>query len=82
WLRLLRAKHCGRARCMLLGVIPGFRRRGIEAALLSEIMAHFDRQYRWAEASWVLADNAEMLNGLKLYDMVPYKRWRMYEKDL
>jgi ribosomal protein S18 acetylase RimI-like enzyme len=67
---------------MLLGVIPGFRRRGIEAALLSEIMAHFDRQYRWAEASWVLADNAEMLNGLKLYDMVPYKRWRMYEKDL
>ena len=82
WLRLLRAKHCGRARCMLLGVIPGFRRRGIEAALLSEIMAHFDRQYSWAEASWVLADNAEMLNGLKLYDMVPYKRWRMYEKAL
>ena len=82
WLRLLRAKHCGRARCMLLGVIPGFRKRGIEAALLGEIMAHFDRQYRWAEASWVLADNAEMLNGLKLYDMVPYKRWRIYEKDL
>jgi GNAT superfamily N-acetyltransferase len=82
WLRLLRAKHGDRARCMLLGVIPGFRRRGIEAALLSETMAHFDSHYRWAEASWVLADNAEMLNGLKLYDMVPYKRWRMYEKDL
>jgi len=82
WLRLLRAKHCGRARCMLLGVIPGYRRRGIEAALLSETMAHFDRQYRWAEASWILADNAEMLNGLKLYDMVPYKRWRVYEKNL
>lgn len=82
WWRLLRARHCGRARCVLLGVIPGYRRRGIEAALLSETMAHFDRQYRWAEASWILADNLEMLNGLKLYDMVPYKRWRMYEKSI
>ncbi|MHC4549047.1 MAG: N-acetyltransferase [Planctomycetota bacterium] len=82
WVRLLRARRCGRCRVMLLGVVPGYRRRGIEALLLSESFRAESLRYPWAEASWVLADNREMLNGLGLYNLHPYKRWRVYERDL
>jgi hypothetical protein len=30
----------------------------------------------------VLADNKTLLNGLELYNLRPYKRWRLYEMDL
>jgi len=83
WFHLLRAKHtCSRARVIALGVTEGHRRRGLEAFLLAEAFRATGGQYKWAEASWVLAGNAEMLNGLRLYQLTEYKRWRMYEKEL
>jgi len=80
WLRLLRAKRCGRCRVAALGVLPGYRVRGIEALLLSDSFAAIGDRYAWCEASWVLADNKALLNGLALYNLHPYKRWRLYEK--
>jgi len=82
WLRLLRAKRCGRCRVVALGVLPGYRVRGIEALLLSESFAAIGGRYPWCEASWVLADNKALLNGLGLYNLTPYKRWRLYEKSI
>jgi len=83
WWHLLRARRLGgRCRIMALGVMPGFRIRGVEAALLCDSYAGFRDRYRWCEASWVLADNAPMRNGLALHNLFPYKRWRLYEKDL
>jgi GNAT superfamily N-acetyltransferase len=82
WLRLLRARKCGRCRVAAMGVLPGYRKRGIEALLLSDSFAAIGDRYPWCEASWVLADNLTLLNGLALYNLRPYKRWRLYEKDL
>lgn len=83
WWRLLRAKHnCERVRVITLGVIPGFRQRGVEALLLSDSYDGWGNRYTWSEASWVLADNAAMLNGLALYNLFPYKRWRLLEREL
>jgi len=82
WWRLMRAKRTtDRLRTFVLGVIPGFRKRGIEAALLIASYEHKGERYTWHEASWVLEDNAAMLNGLKIYGVKPYKRWRMYELE-
>jgi len=83
WWRLLRArKTVHRARVIAMGVLPGFRRRGAEAYMLREGFRQVAGRYEWAEASWVLADNGAMLNGLALYGLHPYKRWRLYEKKL
>lgn len=82
WLRLLRAKSCGRCRVVALGVLPGYRVRGIEALLLSDSFAAIGHRYPWCEASWVLDTNLTLLNGLALYNLHPYKRWRLYEKRL
>ena len=83
WWHLLRAKkNASRCRVVAMGVIPGYRRRGIEAMMMNASFRAFGPRYRWCEASWVLADNAPMLNGLAIYNLFPYKRWRLYERDL
>lgn len=82
WLRLLLARRCGRCRVAAMGVLPGYRKRGLEALLLSDSFAAIGDRYPWCEASWVLADNLALLNGLALYNLRPYKRWRLYERDL
>ncbi len=83
WWHLLRAKKkCRRNRVVAMGVIPGYRMRGIEALLMHDAYTAFGDRYQWSEASWVLADNAPMLNGLAMYQLFPYKRWRIYEREL
>jgi GNAT superfamily N-acetyltransferase len=83
WWRLIRSKRTTRRlRTVVLGVIPGYRKRGIEAALLIGAYEAHAGRYTWHEASWVLADNDAILNELPLYKVEPYKRWRMYEKAL
>ncbi|MGH7163824.1 MAG: hypothetical protein ACREID_10105, partial [Planctomycetota bacterium] len=83
WWRLMGAKRRGgRVRAVTLGVVPGHRVRGAEALLLSDSFAAIGKRYAWCEASWVLADNAAMVNTLALYNLRPYKRWRVFESDL
>lgn len=83
WWHLIRCrKWSDRLRSYVLGVVPGYRKRGIEAALLIAAYTDKGRQYTWHEASWVLEDNEAMLNGLRIYGVVPYKRWRIYEKPM
>lgn len=81
--RLLRARRTARrARVVLLGVLPGQRLRGVEALMLADSYAAAGDRYPWAEASWILEDNPAMLNGLAAFDLYPYKRWRVYGKEL
>jgi len=83
WWHLLRARRAGgRARVVALGVVPGHRIRGVDALMLSDSARAIHDRYAWAEASWVLAENRAMVNGLALYGLHPYKRWRMYEREL
>ncbi len=75
-----RIKSC---RLILFGVAPEYRKRGVDAVLMaSNQRAALELGYREAEFSWVLEDNeltkrpAEMMGGR------PYKRYRIYRKDI
>jgi GNAT superfamily N-acetyltransferase len=70
-------------RLMLFGICPEYRKRGVDAVLMaSNLRAALELGYREAEFSWVLEDNeltkrpAEMMGGR------PYKRYRIYEKEI
>ena len=83
WWHLLRAKKvCDRLRTYVLGVVPGYRKRGIEAALLIAAYTDKGERYTWHEASWLLEDNDAIINAMKIYGVEIYKRWRIYEKNL
>lgn len=82
--RLLRAKAKIRAaRTITLGVLPEFRRSGLDAAL---IHASTERArilgYRGGECSWVLEDNAPMIQGIRQQGGDVYRTYRMYERGL
>jgi ribosomal protein S18 acetylase RimI-like enzyme len=65
----------------LLGVNPGFRRRGIEAMLyfkLWEVVT--ENGYPVVECSWILEDNWDMRRGLEQLGARVYKTYRVYEK--
>ncbi|WP_293304722.1 hypothetical protein [Pedobacter sp. UBA5917] len=68
-------------RILLLGVIDGYRKMGIEACLYGRIIKHFEtKNMKYAEASWTL-DHNDLINkpiediGGKLY-----RKYRILEK--
>ena len=68
-------------RCMLLGVIAGYRKRGLEAVLIRELhtrAARFGR--RRAELSWVLEDNVVMNRTIRKVGGRHYKTYRIFGK--
>lgn len=80
---LLGKKKINGIRIILLGVIDGYRKMGIEACLYGRIIKSFKaRNFKYAEASWTLEDN-EMVNrpieniGGKLY-----REYRILEKAI
>ena len=40
------------------------------------------RGMNWAEAGWVLEDNAPMSNALERLGFTPYKTYRLYDRKL
>ena len=77
------ARRITRLRVLLLGVLPEWRNRGIDALLYRRIWEDGRRKgYDWAEAGWVLEDNLPMINGLKRMGFAPYKTYRVYERPL
>ena len=80
---LLGKKKINGIRILLLGVIDGYRKLGIEACLYGRIIKAFKaRKFQYAEASWTLENN-EMVNrpieniGGKLY-----RQYRILEKRI
>lgn len=85
-LRVLKALWMWRkirdARLLMLGVRPEFRKRGIDLILIKHIVEHGVAVWDWAELSWVLEDNEGMLRGIYESGCHPYKRYRVYQKEL
>jgi GNAT superfamily N-acetyltransferase len=80
---LLAARRIRRLRVIMLGVLPEWQGRGVDALLYKEIWEHgCARGYRWAEAGWILEDNHAMRNGLTRMGFEEYKTYRLYEKPL
>ncbi len=70
------------ARLIMLGVLPEFRKRGVDLILIKHIITHGVAVWDWAELSWVLEDNAGMLRGIEECGCHFSKRYRVYEKKI
>lgn len=82
-IKALRAwRNIKEARLLMLGVAPEFRKRGIDLLLIKHIITHGVAVWDAAELSWVLEDNANMIRGIEECGCKPYKRYRVYQKDL
>jgi GNAT superfamily N-acetyltransferase len=85
WLRRNRA--ITRARLMILGVLPQYRRQGIEALLLSELFRRaVGKGFREVEFSWVLESNTAMNQLIaywgRAYGVRRYRTYRLYEMPI
>jgi GNAT superfamily N-acetyltransferase len=81
---LFRKKDIKRARIIVLGVIPEFQKRGVDAALYYEVGNNAVKKHALVEgeASWVLEDNLMMNRAAELMNGEIYKRYRIYEKTI
>jgi GNAT superfamily N-acetyltransferase len=78
WRRKIR-----RARIVLLGVLPEYRGKGIDAMLYHWIWTKArERQIYWGEAGWILEDNPAMNAALEKMTFSRYKTYRLYERPL
>jgi GNAT superfamily N-acetyltransferase len=84
WLKFLtERKKIDRARTMALGVLPEYRKRGIDAVLYYEAMKEGIRiGHKWAEFSWMLEDNLDILRPLEIFGGRIYRRYRLVAKRL
>jgi GNAT superfamily N-acetyltransferase len=70
-------------RVIALGVIEGFRKRGIESCFYASFLEAYQRKkYTRAEASWILENNSLMNNALHQMNAVPYKTYRIFEQAI
>ncbi|MCM2254062.1 MAG: N-acetyltransferase [Vicinamibacteria bacterium] len=77
------ARRIDRVRVIILGALPEWHRRGLDALLYARIWENGRaRGVRWAEAGWVLEDNPLMRNALVRMGFEPYKTYRVYEKAI
>lgn len=72
-----------RIRVLLLGAVPEWRGRGVDALLYKRIWEEGTAKgYNWAEGSWVLEDNHALRNGLERMGFEVYKTYRLYDRPL
>lgn len=77
------ARKIDQARVLTLGVIPGYRNRGLDALLIARSFAAAHAHgIRRGECSWVLEDNTGMRRAIENVGGVAYKTYRIYEKPL
>ncbi len=70
-------------RVLTLGLVPAFRQKGLDAAMITHIFIEAGKDSRArGECSWILEDNAEMRNSIERMGGQPYKTYRVYEAAL
>lgn len=70
-------------RILLLGVIEGYRKMGIEACIYANIIkAYREKGLKYAEAGWTLEHNDLVNNAIAAIKGDPYKKYRIYEKQI
>jgi GNAT superfamily N-acetyltransferase len=76
-------KRIHRARIPMLGVLPEYRGKGIDALLWQWIWSHaMEHELWWGEAGWILEDNPAMANAAERMGFRRYKTYRMYDRAL
>jgi hypothetical protein len=67
-------------RILLLGLLPKFRGKALDAAFYHElIQVGVKNGIRYAEGSWILEDNEMINRGMQLINGVVYKKYHVYE---
>ena len=80
---LWRQRSIKTVRTITLGVLPEFRKTGLDAALIRESIARAMRRgVRSGECSWMLEDNTAMIRAIEQIGGRTYRRYRVYEKAL
>ncbi|TWR31001.1 hypothetical protein FPZ43_00510 [Mucilaginibacter pallidiroseus] len=80
---LLNKKKITGIRIMLLGVIDGYRKMGIEACLYGSIIKEYRHKgLKYAEASWTLEKNDMVNRAIEAIGGEQYKTYRIYEKTI
>jgi len=70
-------------RVITLGVKPAYRKRGLDALLITHVYRVDQEMGRpQGECSWILEDNAEMRHGLDRLGGHVYKTYRVFQKQL
>lgn len=70
-------------RIMILGVVDGYRKMGIEACLYGLIIKAFqEKNYEYAEASWTLDHNDLINKAIERINGVPYRKYRILERSI
>lgn len=84
FLKLLSMKKKVRGiRIMVLGVIDGYRKMGIEVCLYGMIIKAFqEKGLEYAEASWTLEDNDLINKAIERIKGVPYRTYRILKKSI
>jgi GNAT superfamily N-acetyltransferase len=79
----LKMKRIRRARILLLGVLPEYRGKGVDAMLYHWIWTKSaERKIYWGEAGWILEDNPAMNAGLEKMTFRVYKTYRLYDRPI
>ena len=79
----LKRRKIRRARILLLGVIPEFRGKAVDAMLYHWIWTRSgERGIYWGEAGWILEDNPAMNAGLEKMTFRVYKTYRLYDRAI
>jgi GNAT superfamily N-acetyltransferase len=79
----LKMKRIRRARILLLGLVPEYQGKGIDAVLYHWIWTRSrDRGIYWGEAGWILEDNPAMNAGLEKMTFRVYKTYRLYDRSI
>jgi GNAT superfamily N-acetyltransferase len=80
---LLKTRKIRRARILLLGVLPEYRGKGVDAMLYHWIWTKSgERGIYWGEAGWILEDNPAMNAGLEKMTFKVYKTYRLYDRPI
>jgi len=83
FIRLLRGmRRINRVRIITLGVLPRFRRSGLDALFYLETFRRAVAKGYHGESSWILEDNTLMNRALEKMGFRVYKTYRIYEREL
>lgn len=71
------------ARILILGLIPKYQKKGIDALFYYEVAKRAEKRgILLGEASWILEDNEMMIRGAELMNGTLYKKYRIFEINI
>lgn len=80
---MLKTRRIHRLRVLLLGTLPEYRGKGVDALLYATLWRTGNaRGIHWGEAGWILEDNPAMIAGMVKLGWKHYKTYRLYDRPV